>query len=53
MFTSLSGPYNYNNIWIRYGKSYFWELNFIEWKKENREASMFGLSIGFPIASFF
>ena len=53
MFASLSGPYNYNNIWVRYGKNYFWELNYIEWKKDQRNASMWGLSIGFPIASFF
>lgn len=53
MFASFSGLYDYNNIWLRYGKSYFWELNFIEWRKDNRQASMFGLSIGFPIGSLF
>ena len=53
MFASLSGPYSYNNMWIRYGKSYFWELNYIDWKKENRDASMWGISVGFPVTSFF
>jgi hypothetical protein len=53
MFASLSGLYDYQNIWLRYGKSYFWELNYIEWQRDRQKASMIGLSIGFPIASFF
>ncbi len=53
MFASFSGLYDYQNIWVRYGKNYFWELNYIEWQRDKKEASMFGLSIGFPIASFF
>jgi hypothetical protein len=52
-FVGLSAQYNYNNIWVRYGKRYFWELNFIEWKRGNQSASMFGLSVGFPIGGFF
>jgi hypothetical protein len=53
MFASLSGLYDYQNIWLRYGKGYFWELNYIEWQRDRQKASMIGLSIGFPIASFF
>jgi hypothetical protein len=53
MFASFSGLYDYQNIWVRYGKNYFWELNYIEWQRDKKQASMFGLSIGFPIASFF
>jgi hypothetical protein len=53
MFASLSGLYDYQNIWLRYGKGYFWELNYIEWQRHRQKASMIGLSIGFPIASFF
>ena len=53
MFTSLGADYDYQNLWLRYGKSWFWELNFIEWGFEDRSASMFGISVGFPLASFF
>jgi hypothetical protein len=53
MFASFSGLYDYQNLWVRYGKNYFWELNYIEWQRDKKQASMFGLSIGFPIASFF
>jgi len=53
MFVSFSGLYDYNNIWIRYGKNYFWELNYIKWSRDKNEAALFGLSIGFPIATFF
>lgn len=53
MFASFSGLYDYQNIWVRYGKNYFWELNYIEWQRDKKQASMFGISIGFPIGSFF
>lgn len=53
MFASFSGLYDYQNLWVRYGKNYFWELNYIEWQRDKKHATMFGLSIGFPIASFF
>jgi hypothetical protein len=53
MFTSLSTNYDYQNIWIRYGKGYFWELNYIEWKRGGIGAAMTGLSVGFPIGAFF
>lgn len=53
MFTSFSGLYDYGNYWVRYGKGWFWELNYIEWKREEQRASMFGISVGFPIGQFF
>ena len=53
MFASFSGLYDYQNIWVRYGKGYFWEFNYIEWERENQGAAMYGLSIGFPIGAFF
>ena len=53
MFSRLSGLYDYQNIWIRYGKKSFWKLNFIEWQSQSRKASLFGVSFGFPLGSFF
>ena len=52
MFASFSGLYDYTNIWLRYGKGFFWELNFIEWQRDDRKSSMLGLSVGFPIGTF-
>lgn len=51
IFPSSNNPYN--NMWIRYGKKLFWELNYISWELSQRKASMFGLSVGFPLAVFF
>jgi hypothetical protein len=53
MFASFSGLYDYQNYWVRYGKGWFWELNYIEWKRNDQEAAMFGISVGFPLAQFF
>jgi len=52
MFLSTSGSEPYKNLWIRMGRSIFWELNYIDWSYEGRRASMWGLSIGFPFLSF-
>jgi len=43
---------HYKNFWVRYGKKIFWELNYISWKKEEKAASMWGLSVGFPLMQF-
>jgi len=43
---------HYKNFWVRYGKKIFWELNYISWKKEEKKASMWGLSVGFPLMQF-
>ena len=53
VFLSPSNDLDYKNIWIRWGKSYFWELNLIEWGQDNFKASMWGLSVGFPLKGFF
>lgn len=53
MFASLSQTYDYQNIWIRYGKASFWELNYIEWAIGRDRVRMYGLSYGFPLISFF
>ena len=52
-FASVSAEVEYQNAWIRWGRNYFWELNYIGWGKDNFDAKMWGLSIGFPVASFF
>jgi hypothetical protein len=53
MFISTSSEVGYNNLWIRWGKGYFWELNYIDWEKNGKKAAMYGLSIGVPFLSFF
>ena len=54
-FASPSETVDYQNLWIRWGKDYFWELNYIYWgiPEEDHNAKMWGLSIGFPFKPFF
>lgn len=52
MFVQSSSRLNYKNIWIRYGKKMFWELNWIDWRTSNAEATMWGVSVGLPFLSF-
>jgi hypothetical protein len=52
IFLSPSDNFDYKNVWVRWGKNYFWELNFIEWGQDEFKASMWGLSIGFPFKGF-
>lgn len=51
-FLSPSTDYDYQNIWLRFGKDIFWELNYIYWGKEDFSARMFGLSAGFFFGGF-
>ncbi len=51
VFPSTTNPYN--NIWLRYGKRIFGEINFISWELGDQKASMLGVSVGFPLAGFF
>ncbi len=51
MFVSTTSEV-YKNIWLRYGSSVFYELNYIEWAKDQKSIEMWGLSIGFPIGTF-
>lgn len=52
MFISPSSDYDYKNLWARYGKKYFWEINYIEWGYSGKSSSMWGLSVGIPFMSF-
>lgn len=52
MFLSTTAE-TYVNAWIRYGKGSFLELNYINWGYGKSQISMWGLSIGLPLASFF
>jgi hypothetical protein len=53
LFTNASvADDNYNNIWIRFGKKIFWELNYINWENKEKKASMWGFSVGIPFLSF-
>jgi hypothetical protein len=46
-FLSPSDTYDYQNVWVRWGKGIFWELNYIYWADEEFSAKMWGLSAGF------
>ena len=47
--TSSSG---YQNAWIRWGDKYFYELNYINWSSEEFKATMWGISLIYPIGKF-
>jgi hypothetical protein len=49
MFLS-NGEKSYTNAWIRYGTSFFYEVNYISWANKNINYHTWGLSVGFPIA---
>lgn len=53
MFISPDSEQDYQNLWIRWGKGYFWELNYIGWEYEGAKSLTYGLSIGLPLATFF
>jgi hypothetical protein len=52
-FLSTASDLTYSNIWVRFGKRVFWELNYIDWGDDNHYLRTYGLSVGFPLASFF
>lgn len=43
----------YQNMWVRYGGRWFGELNYLSWRANNRFATMWGFSVGAPLAQFF
>lgn len=51
-FLSPSENIDYQNIWVRWGKTIFWELNYIGWGKGDFSAKMWGLSAGFFFGGF-
>ena len=53
MFLSTDSEETYDNAWLRWGKGYFWELNYIRWGRDNEKSSMWGLSVGIPTGSYF
>lgn len=53
MFLSTSSKRDYQNLWIRWGRGYFWELNYINWEEDGFKAKMWGLSIGLPLFQAF
>lgn len=52
-FFSTRADQPYTNTWVRFGKGYFWELNYIKWEYEKKSISMYGLSVGIPFMQFF
>ncbi len=51
-FLSTENDIEYENIWVRWGKNYFWELNLISWGKDQFKAKTWGISVGFPFKGF-
>lgn len=53
MFISTNNIDSYTNAWLRYGKSSFIELNYIDWGHEKNHMKMIGLSVGIPFFNAF
>jgi hypothetical protein len=53
MFLLPSKENNYRNLWVRYGKKVFGELNYISWSLREMSTTMWGVSVGFPIGGLF
>lgn len=54
IFLNLTAEYDYQNSWIRWGgKGVYYELNYINWQKDERLAKMWGVSMILPFLSFF
>lgn len=52
MFIYPFGVNNYQNIWLRHGKNWFWELNYLSWANGDKKTYMYGLSVGIPFLTF-
>ena len=52
-FLSPQSNITYQNIWARFGSKIFVELNYINWAYGTRQASMYGISLGFPLLQAF
>lgn len=52
-FINTSNTDDYSNTWVRFGKNYFYEVNYISWGDNERYSKMWGLSVGVPIGNFF
>lgn len=53
MFISGSDTEPYKNLWLRWGKRFFGEINYIEWSAGTQKVKTYGLSVGLPFLSFF
>jgi len=53
MFISPSKNEDYKNLWLRWGRRVFGEVNYISWSNQEKKVSMWGLSLGFPFVSLF
>ncbi len=53
VFFSTNDSIKYTNAWVRFGKRVMVEANYIEWGFENDYAQTYGLSVIFPLISFF
>lgn len=53
MFLSTDSNEDYTNAWFRWGKKYFYEINYIRWKHKESDISMWGLSVGIPFFQAF
>jgi hypothetical protein len=52
MFISTKSSEDYKNVWLRWGKRTFWEVNFLSWRNGLRYSKSWGLSVGIPFLSF-
>lgn len=52
-FVTLGGGLDYSNVWLRFGKNVFYELNYLKWAEDDNKAEAFGLSVGIPLFSLF
>lgn len=52
-FVSTTTEVDYENLWIRWGRGYYWELNYIYWADQDISAKMWGLSLIFPSFKLF
>jgi len=52
IFINPTSSSDYQNAWVRWGDKYFYELNYINWSREEFKATMWGLSIIYPIGKF-
>jgi len=48
-----AGDRDYQNAWLRFGRKYFWEINYINWGYKEQAARMWGISLGLPLAQLF
>lgn len=52
-FVALGAGLDYSNVWLRFGKGVFYELNYLKWAEDESKAEALGLSVGIPFFSAF